>query len=51
MTVDGIGSVWNNSASNIVVGNLGTGDLTVSNGGAVTSDDGLIANGQRHSAG
>ena len=37
VTVDGVGSKWTNSGSLLVVGNFGTGALTISNGGTVDS--------------
>ncbi len=46
MTVDGPGSTWINDIAfgntEVRVGNRGTGELTISNGGAVVNDLGLI---------
>jgi large repetitive protein len=36
-TVDGVGSKWNNSGSTFDIGQKGTGKLSISNGGAVSS--------------
>jgi len=40
--VDGAGSTWTISSGDIVVGEGGTGDLTVSNGGLVTAGDDFV---------
>jgi fibronectin-binding autotransporter adhesin len=42
VTVNGVGSTWDNSLS-LYVGTSGTGTLNIENGGAVSSVDGFIA--------
>lgn len=44
-TVTGTGTYWNTATGNLNVGNSGTGILTIQNGGSVTDQSGLIANG------
>ena len=41
VTIDGAGSVWNNTFS-LAVGDSGIGTMTLTNGGSVTSDEGEI---------
>jgi T5SS/PEP-CTERM-associated repeat protein len=40
VTVSGLGSTWTMNFSNLVVGNFGTGTLTIANGGTVSSGPG-----------
>ncbi len=42
VSVDGTGSTWTNSYSNFDIGYQGSGSLTISGGGAVSSFDGYI---------
>ncbi|MEX2168350.1 MAG: hypothetical protein WD851_03495 [Pirellulales bacterium] len=41
--VTGVGSTWDTRGSSLQIGRLGSGTLTVSNGGQVTSGDGFIS--------
>ena len=45
MLVDGAGSIWNAGAAGVRVGNGAAGTLTISNGGALNMQDGLLSVG------
>ncbi len=51
VTVTGAGSTWSMSPYNLTIGNLGTGSLTVENGGKVRAEGGVLLGSAAASSG